>query len=100
MKSLVQFINESNIDESCNASSCNVKVRKDLPQITHGGDWKSDIMSAYNRAIKENRLVRLEGNIYSLMEELRETGDTIVFKFEVLECKGKPDFVSLIEVIF
>ena len=57
-------------------------------------------MSAYNRAIKENRLVRLEGNIYSLMEELKETGDTIVFKFEVLECKGKPDFVSLIEVIF
>lgn len=64
------------------------------------GVSKSDIMSAYNRAIKENRLVRLEGNIYSLMEELRETGDPIVFKFEVLECKGKPDFVSLIEVIF
>ena len=64
------------------------------------GVSKSDIMSAYNRAIKENRLVRLEGNIYNLMEELRETGDTIVFKFEVLECKGKPDFVSLIEVIF
>lgn len=64
------------------------------------GISKSDIISAYNRAIKENRLVRLEGNIYSLMEELRETGDTIVFKFEVLECKGKPDFVSLIEVIF
>ena len=68
--------------------------------LSSHGISKSDIISAYNTAIKEDRLVRLEGNIYSLMEELRETGDTIVFKFEVLECKGKPDFVSLIEVIF
>lgn len=64
------------------------------------GISKSDIISAYNTAIKEDRLVRLEGNIYSLMEELRETEETIVFKFEVLERKHEPDYVSLIEVIF
>lgn len=64
------------------------------------GISKSDIISAYNRAIKENRLVRLEGNIYSLMEELRETEETIVFKFEVFERRHEPDYVSLIEVIF
>ena len=57
MKSLVQFIKESNIDESCNASSCNVKVRKDLPQLTHGGDWKKDA-AAHSKA---DRMLKQEG---------------------------------------
>ena len=34
------------------------------------------------------------------MEELRETEETIVFKFEVFEREYAPDSVSLIEVIF
>ena len=57
MKSLVQFIQESSIDESCNASSCNVKVRKDLPQLTHGGDWKKDA-AAHSKA---DRMLKQEG---------------------------------------
>lgn len=68
--------------------------------LSSHGISKSDIISDYNTAIKEDRLVRLEGNIYSLMEELRETEETVVFKFEVFEREYAPDSVSLIEVIF